>query len=85
MAHATPCDGSDRRYLAAEIVQDLLCGRWQWAVQGAAAGAFVATAAKPLCDGGHVHPTLAAQTEADAVVAQFPQKDRNFDPPEPMA
>ena len=52
----------------------------QWAVQGAAAGIFVTAAAKPLGDGGHVHPPLAAQAEADVVVAQFAQKDRNLDP-----
>jgi CDGSH-type Zn-finger protein len=73
------------RHLTAEMRQDPLRGHRQRAVKGAAAGIFVTAAAKPLCDGGHVHLALAAQAEANAVVAQFAQEDSNLDPPMPMA
>ena len=54
---------------AAETLENLLRGRREGALQGAAAGIFVTAAAKPLCDGGHVHSSLAAQAQTDAMVA----------------
>src|ERR1700677_4693439 len=55
--------------IGAEILENPLRGLRQRAVQGAAAGIFVTSAAKPLGDGGHVYSPLAAQAEADATVA----------------
>ena len=55
--------------LCAEILENLLRDQREWAVQGAAAGIFVTAPAKPLGNGGHVHSPLAAQAEADALVA----------------
>ena len=66
-------------HLAAEILQDALRGHREWAVQGAAAGIFMTAPAKSLGDAGHVHPPLAAQAEANVVIAQFAQKHSNFD------
>jgi hypothetical protein len=57
------------RHRSAEILENPFRGHRQWAVQGATAGIFVTAAAKPLRDGGHVHSALAAQAEADAMVA----------------
>ena len=65
-------------HLTAQMLQDPLRGHLEWTLKGAAAGIFVATAPKPLRDGSHVHPPLAAQAEAYMVVPEFAQKNSNF-------
>ncbi len=65
--------------MTAHSVQNALCRRINRAVQSAATGVFMATAAKLFRHMGNPDGTLAAQTDAYPLVRHLTQKYRNFD------
>ena len=50
----------------------------QRSIERATRGVFVAAAAEPRGDRGHIHLAFAAQAQADAPLGQFAQKDRGL-------